>query len=183
MADVPAWVLFANTVVVGSFGLASSFIVPKAQREALKQERERADAAIMRDRAAEVFREIAALDMEAATAVRIAMATANNLPITEEPVKIRGLENLRALLAVYFPKALPLIVAYDEKIIATMTPLRAQFAAATAAPMAQRAAAINAVNLEMLMALWGLIGETAKEVRAFMIEAVEPYVPMAPAKV
>lgn len=182
MADVPDWLLIFNTLAVGGFGLAGSFIMPKAQRETLKAERERANADTMRERATEIFQEIAALDSEAAQVAINAIRKRNNEMLPPDAPKIRGLETLRAQLAVYYPAALPIIAAYDAKLLQEMVSIRAKFEAANAKPLAERANAIGAVEVEMLMLVWSLVGDTVKKVRTFMIDAVKPYVPSAPVK-
>ena len=177
MADVPAWVLLLNTAAAGGFGLAGTFLMPRSQREALRQERVRSDAALMRDRAADIFREIAALDAEGAAVTVNTMAELTNQPMPNGPATIRGLEDLRALLAVYFPAALPIIEDHDARQFAALAPVRAALAAALAAPLENQAAAIKAARMQMVMAIWIEVGVTTKKMRAFMIEAVEPFVP------
>lgn len=180
MADAPWWSLPISAVLGSFVGLSGMFLMPKAQRETLKQERERADAAIMRDKAEAIFREIAELDTDGAKVTKNAFAALHGAPAPHAGAEMKGLATLRALVAVYYPGALPIIDAHDLRQQAITEPFAERLAQANQQPLQVRAAAINAVTYELTSALWTQLGPTLREVRTYVVEAVQAYVPKRP---
>lgn len=142
----------------------------------MRQERQRANSSIMRDMAAEIFRELATLEREGSQALIRSMSDMVK-PVPAEIEPIRGVEDLRALLAVFYPNGLSLLETHDAKMSEMLKKVRDSLTGAMAKPVVEQADAVKVERLMMVYEINQLLGALIKDLRAFMVEAVRPYVP------
>jgi len=177
MADVPAWVLVLNTLAAGGFGLAGTYLVPRGQREARRHEERRANAAIMRDKAEQIFEEVAKLEHE----IGLQFQAATRAAVTGEDDgagELAGFDRIRALSAVYYPGLLGVLDTLEapmqERLKRSTEALKA--AAESKSPEAQEAA-LRVVTFKITLDQWQNVNAASRKLRAKLVEDVRPYSP------
>ena len=181
MADVPAWVLVANSVLVGGFGLASSFLVPRAQREARAADQRNQADAIMRQKAEEIFAEIVKARESGNTSMMAISRVISGRDEDEgvyDMVAFRALDRVKSLLATYYPQALPIIEQGREALRAKSDPIHAALMAVPDGPQSANGLGLRA---QMTNAVTISNSEIADRLEKFMVCAVAKYVPARPA--
>jgi hypothetical protein len=176
MADVPAWVLIINSLAAGGFGLAGTYLVPRSQREARRHEERRANAAIMREKAEQIFSEIARLEQEMGTQfVRTTSAVANGRDGGDEPLP--DFDKIRALAAVYYPNLLTVLEALEAPMQERLRRATEALAVAADTKLDVREDAIRMVTFQMTLDQWQNVSKASHRLRAQLIEEVRPYLP------
>lgn len=185
MGSVPVWVLVLNTIITaiatGGLTVVSLFIVPKREQVARAEDERRANAAIMRDKAEEIFAELSKIEAGMAqqlVAAGEALIRGNNDDATPMP----NFNNVSAMAAVYYPNLLPIVDAIEAPFVERVDRLRQAFAAATVPKTMKGATAeLKSLRLEMVLAQWENSIAITKKARARLIEDVRPYLPSLPA--
>ncbi|UYY59747.1 hypothetical protein [Sphingomonas sp. S2-65] len=114
MADVPAWVLVLNTALAGGLGFGGAWVGTLTQRQTRREDAKRADAALMRDKAGEIFTEMRAIEGQAFVAVMDMVKLSAGLDEDQSVGSMPRLDTLYALVAVYYPSMLPILDAHAE---------------------------------------------------------------------
>ena len=177
MADVPAWVLVLNTIAAGGFGLAGTYLVPRSQREARRHEERRANAAIMRDKAEQIFEEISRLERAigaqflVATRVAAGMAEDDDAPLAD-------FDKIRSLAAVYYPSLLSALNELEAPMQERLQ--RVTEALKTAAghkSLEEQSRALSLVTFQVTLDQWKNVGDASRRLRMQLTEDVRPYLP------
>jgi hypothetical protein len=176
MADVPAWVLIVNTLAAGGFGLAGTYLVPRSQREARRHEARRANAAIMRDKAEQIFSEIARLEQEMGSQfVLTTRAVANRQDDDDAPLP--DFDKIRALAAVYYPNLLSVLESLEapmqERLLRTTEALK--IAAEDKSDFQEDA--LRLVTFQITLDQWKNVLQASRKLRVQLTEDVRPYLP------
>lgn len=176
MADVPAWVLIVNTLAAGGFGLAGTYLVPRSQREARRHEERRANAAIMREKAEQIFSEIARLEQEmGAQFVLTTRAVANRRDEGDAPLP--DFDSIRALAAVYYPNLLSVLEALEAPMQERLRRTADALKIATETELEVREDAVRLVTFQITLDQWQNVSKASRKLRAQLTEDVRPYLP------
>lgn len=177
MADVPGWVLVLNTLAVGGFGLAGTYLVPRGQREARAYEERRANAATMRDKAEQIFNEISKLEQEMGVQF-ITITRAIAAGEDEGGTPLPSFDKIRSLAAVYYPSLLSVLDAIEapmqERIQRTLGVIKM---ATESKPLAARENDLRLASFKVTLEQWKNVGNASRMLRIRLIEEVRPYLP------
>jgi hypothetical protein len=112
-------------IVAGASALGGAYLGPFMQHKERKKEADRADSAIMRDKAEEIFQEIDRFLSETYASIQNARIHSKNLIDHVQSDKQNNIQRpanlgkLRALVATYYPSAILIIDDFDKKVQTT----------------------------------------------------------------
>ncbi|MEG8032013.1 hypothetical protein QP179_10660 [Sphingomonas aurantiaca] len=178
MADVPAWLLVFQTLAAGGVGLAGSFIVPRAQREAKKAEAAAAANAIMRAKAEEIFQLISKVKGETVKGFNALIDIQSGVTPTDvehpDVATLSLLDPLSGLVATYYPDGMRILQNASATRRDRMKPLGDLMRDAEGGPYSKEGQAIRhqVANVGLSVAR-----DAAEELEVFLLEAVKKYVP------
>jgi len=177
MADVPAWVLVLNTLAAGGFGLAGTYLVPRGQREARSHETRRANAAIMRDKAEQIFNEISILERNMG-AQFLAATRSIAAGEDEDQAQLPDFYAIRSLAAVYYPNLLSVLDTLEAPMQERMQRItEALKLAAESKPLAAQADDLRLLSFKITVEQWKNVVNASRGLRRKLIEEVRPYLP------
>lgn len=151
--------------------------MPRGQREARAHEERRANAAVMRDKAEEIFEAIAGLEQQmGAQFLATTRAVAAREDLGEDGLPT--FDRIRALCAVYFPDLLGVLdrleAPMQERMQRAMGMIRV---AAENKSAAVRENDLRLLTFEVTVEQWKNVGIASRKLRESLIEAVRPYRP------
>lgn len=180
MADVSGWVLVANSIVVGGFGLAGTFFVPRAQREARAAEQRALSDAVMRQKAEEIFAELIRVrESGNASMAAVTDMLAGRLPDpgVYDMVAFRALDRVISLLATYYPGALAIIDEGRGALKMRTDPIHARMMALPDGILSPDG---SSLRIMMTNTVTTANADMVTSIERFMVGAVAAYVPTRP---
>lgn len=105
-------------IVAGASALGGAYLGPFMQRNERQKEIDRADSAIIRDKAEEVFQELDRFlnDSRAASSGAMQWFQSDTYDPPNDLKRPADLERLQALIATYFPNAIPILDVFDDEV-------------------------------------------------------------------
>lgn len=177
MMDIPAWALVLNTIAAGGFGLAGMYLVPRSQREALANDERRANAAVMRDKAEQIFGEISRLEQKMGEQFLAATRAAARGEDEGEP-PLPSFDRIRSLAAVYYPALLSILDALEAPMQERMQRVANSLKLATESkPLEAQENALRLVTFQITLEQWKNVAKASRELRTKLIAEVRPYLP------
>lgn len=176
--SVPAWVLIANTVANGAFLFGGALLSPWFSDRAQKRQAKRETDAILREKAEAIFMAIGDARREAVARTVHAMKLLGPTSPSEDAPLFSNFETIRALVAMYFPSALPIL----DELDAEMEKFRSGrskdlFAAVDREPESKKVAAYKGIHVIITSEGQTLTHRFLDKLQVHLTEAVRHHFP------
>jgi hypothetical protein len=178
--DVPAWLLIVQTAVSGGVGLAGSFIIPRAERAKLANERITAADATMRLKAEEIFKEVErARQINNEANQRRWDIAVNNSPdkVAHDLTVFRSLDRLTGLIATYYPVGMAILRGHADEFQKETLPIQNELMALDDASLEGEVG--SQLRTRFVTVATGVNMRTLSRLEVFMVGAVAPHSPIA----
>lgn len=175
MADVPAWMLLAQTVLSGGIAAGVTFIVPRTERWKREAEQRAIAHATMRAKAEEIFSELKtarAIINDAYDRCFVLIETDENDTGTLDVAPFRALDVVTGLIATYYPNGIAIMQRYNDIMKQRCDPLSKNMRETTSGEFENRRA-----RVELVQAACEVTSNEIRDLTIFMTTAVAEYHP------